>query len=71
MSYEVLEVVGLPVLEDREVHPGITVKVPNGETVRKEPGDTISKAEFDEAGQTDEDIKRLVKDKAIKEKGAK
>jgi len=67
MTYTVKEVVGLPVLEDREVHPGITVGVPTGEIVRKEPGDKITKAEFEKAGQTDEDISKLLKDKAIEE----
>jgi hypothetical protein len=67
MAYKVLEVVGLPVLEDREVHPGITVPVPSGEINRKEPGDTISKKEFDEAGQSADDIAALIKSGAIEE----
>lgn len=67
MSYKVLEVVALPVMEDREVHPGIVVKVPSGESIRKEPGDTITKKEMDDAGQTDDDIKSLIKSKAIEE----
>lgn len=67
MAYTVLEVVGLPVHEDREVHPGVIVPVPTGKITRKEPGDTITKEEFKKHGQTDEDISRLVKDKAIEE----
>jgi hypothetical protein len=67
MTYIVKEVVGLPVLEDREVHPGIVVPVPTGESIRKEPGDKITKAELEKAGQTDDDISKLLKDKAIEE----
>jgi urease beta subunit len=67
MAYEVIEVVALPVIEDREIHPGITVPVPSGDVVRKEPGDTITKKEMEAAGQTDEDIKKLIEDGAIKE----
>jgi urease beta subunit len=67
MAYEVLEVVNLPVHEEKEIHPGVKVNLPTGEGVRKEPGDKITKAEFLEHGQTDDDIKKLIKDKAIRE----
>jgi hypothetical protein len=65
--YKVLEAIGLPVMEEREVHPGITAKVPTGEVVRKYPGDTITKQEWSDAGQTDDDAKRLLKEKAMEE----
>lgn len=67
MAYEVLEVIELPVQVKREVHPGITVDVPSGEALRKEPGQTITKAEFKEHGQGDEEIAHLIKSKAIRE----
>jgi hypothetical protein len=67
MTYTALAVVQLPVMETREVHPGIEAQIPTGESIRKEPGDKITKAELSEAGQTDEDIKRLLKDKAMEE----
>jgi len=67
MAWKVLEVVGLPQHEEREVHPGITVPVPNGQITRKEPGESITKDEMQKHGQTDEDIARLVKSKAIEE----
>lgn len=67
MAFKVLEVVALPVMQEREVHPGIKAMVPVGESVRKEPGDTITKAEFKEHGQSDDDIKSLIKSKAIEE----
>lgn len=67
MTWLVKEVVGLPIHEDREVHPGITVPVPVGEILRKNPGDKITKAEMDEHGQTEDDIKALIKDGAIEE----
>lgn len=35
---------------------------------RKEPGDLITKKELEEAGQTEEDIAKLIKQKAIGEK---
>ena len=67
MAYKVLEVVGLPVMEDREIHPGTIVPVATGEVVRKEPGDTITNKEMEAAGQTDDDIKALIADGAIEE----
>jgi hypothetical protein len=67
MAWEVVEVVALPVHEKREVYPGIEADVPSGKVTRKEPGDTITKAEFQAHGQTDDDIKSLVKSKAIRE----
>jgi len=67
MAWKAKTVVALPVLEDREVHPGIVVQVASGETIRKEPGDKISKKDMDEAGQTAEDIERLIADDAIEE----
>lgn len=57
MAYKVLEVVALP---DPET----------GGSTRKEPGDTITEAEFKKAGQDEDAIKALVKDGAI-EKGEK
>lgn len=32
----------------------------------KEPGDTLTKAELEAAKQTDDDVKKLVRDKAIR-----
>jgi hypothetical protein len=73
LAWEVLERVGLPVREERVVYTlsdGTEIKdvVATGEVAMKEPGDTITKAEMDAAGQTDEHIKNLEKTKAIKEK---
>lgn len=68
MTWEAVEVVGLPVTEMREVYPGIKAPIATGETIRKEPGDPITQKEFDAAGQTPEQIKSLVTAKAIKEK---
>lgn len=68
MSWEVLERVGLPEFAEREVHPGIKVPVPTGDSVVKEPGDTITQAELDKFKQSPEDIKRLERDKAIRRK---
>lgn len=67
MSWTAKEVVALPVLEEREVHKGISAMVATGESVRKEPGDKISKKEMDEAGQSADDIASLVKSGAIEE----
>ena len=67
MAYKVLEVVALPVHEEREVYPGIKAKVPTGESTRKEPGETITKDEFSKHQQTDDDIKSLIKSGAIEE----
>ena len=67
MAYKVLEVIGLPVMEKREIHPGIEVDLPTGESIRKEPGDTITKQELEDAGQTEDDVKRLLKEKAMEE----
>lgn len=67
MAYEVLEVVALPVQEEREVHPGIKAMVATGESLRKEPGDTITKQEMKDHGQSDDDVKSLIRAKAIKE----
>lgn len=69
MAYEVLEVVALPLHEEREIHPGIKVDIPTGESIRKEPGETITKAELDKAKQSDDDIKSLIESGAMKEKG--
>lgn len=68
MTYEVLEVVALPVTEMREVYPGIKVPIATGDSIRKEPGSTITEKELEDAGQSDESIAALVKSKAIKEK---
>lgn len=69
MSYNVLEVVALPVFEEREVHPGVKANVPTGEVTRKEVGSTITKDEMKRHGQTDDDVKALIKAKAIEETG--
>jgi hypothetical protein len=58
MAYKVKEVVALPVFEG---------DVATGESVRKEPGDRITKKEFEEAHQDNEAIASLVKDGAIEE----
>lgn len=67
MSYVVKERVGLPVLVEREVHPGIKVKVPSGDSKIKEPGAKITQKELDDAGQTADDIKSLIASGAIEE----
>lgn len=58
MAYKVKEVVALPVFEG---------DVATGETVRKEPGETITKKEFQEHGQDENAIKALISDGAIEE----
>ena len=73
MSYEVVEAVGLPVMEERVVHTktdGTEVKdfQATGETIRKEPGDSITKKEMEDARQSDDDIASLIESGAIKEK---
>jgi hypothetical protein len=73
MSYEVLEVVALPVMEERVVYTmsdgtEVTDMVATGESIRKEPGDTLTVKELQQHGQTSEDISALVKAKALKEK---
>lgn len=70
MAYKALTRIGLPVMEDREVHKGVVVPVPTGDTVYKEPGDTITKKELTDAGQDDDDIASLLKDKAMEEAGS-
>lgn len=72
MSYEVLEPVGLPVMEERVVHTmsdGEEIKdmVATGETIRKNPGETISDEELQEAHQSEEQIQSLIDSGAIKE----
>ena len=72
MSWKVLSVVGLPVLEERVVHrysDGTEVKdkMATGEVDRKEPGDSITKKELDEAGQSANDIESLIASGAIEE----
>jgi hypothetical protein len=73
MSYEVLEVVALPVMEERVVYTmsdgtEVTDMVATGESIRKEPGDTLTVKELQQHGQTSEDISALVEAKALKEK---
>jgi hypothetical protein len=68
MSYEVLEVIALPIMEDREVHPGIVVPVAGGNSVRKEPGDTVTDQEFKAHGQTQKDIDSLIECAAIRKR---
>jgi hypothetical protein len=72
MSYEVVEVIGLPVMEKRVVYvmsdgKEITDLVATGDTVRKEPGEKLTAKELQQHGQTSEDIAALVKSKALKE----
>ena len=72
MSYEVVEVVALPVMEERVVYvksdgTEVTDKVATGESVRKEPGDTLTAKELKDAGQSSEHIAALVESGAIKE----
>jgi hypothetical protein len=67
MTWNVLARVGLPVHEDREVWPGVTVPVPTGESTYKDEGDTITAEEFEEHGQTPDDIDALVESGAIEE----
>lgn len=57
--YKALTVISLPVLNE----DGFAT----GETIRKEPGSTITKAEMSKAGQTDEDIKNMTKAGSISE----
>lgn len=59
MAHKALTVIGLPVCEEREVWKGIVAPVPTGETIRKEPGETITKQEFKDAGMTDEEIQAM------------
>jgi hypothetical protein len=64
MSYEVVDTIGLPVLEERVVHSmsdgkEIKDKMASGETIRKEPGETVTLAELKKAGQTQEQIASL------------
>lgn len=68
MSWEVLEVVALPEMEEREIHPGIKVPIATGNSIRKERGETITKAEMDAAGQSEDDIKSLCSSGALREK---
>lgn len=57
--YKALTVIALPVLnEDGNA---------TGETVRFEPGQTITKAKMSEAGQTDEDVKNMTDAGSISE----
>lgn len=71
-KYEVVEVIGLPVMEERVVYTmtdgtEVTDMVATGETVRKEPGETVDQTELQEYGQTIEDIEKLVDAGALKE----
>jgi hypothetical protein len=50
--HKALTVIALPVLNE----DGFAT----GETIRKEPGETITKAEWKEAGQSDEDVSELL-----------
>lgn len=66
MPYKVLEVVALPVMEKLETPEG-TVMVASGESVRKEPGEKITKAEMEKHGQDDTSIAALIAIGAIEE----
>jgi hypothetical protein len=63
--YVATERIALPVMEDREIHPGITVPMATGDSVIKEPGDKITIKELQDAGQTPESIQALVQDGAM------
>jgi hypothetical protein len=67
MAWKVLERVGLPIHEEREVWPGIKAQVPTGESTYKEPGESITKAEFDKHQQSAEQIQSLIDVGAIEE----
>jgi urease beta subunit len=67
-EYEVKEVVGLPVMEEREVWPGVRAQVAIGKSKRFEPGDTITEKDLQEAGQNAEQIQSLIDHAAIAEK---
>lgn len=58
MGWTVKERLGLPVLNEKGDVEGTEALL---------PGDTITKAEFDAAGQTEDDIKSLVAEGAIEE----
>jgi hypothetical protein len=57
--HKVLTVIALPVLNDDGAA--------TGETIRKEPGSTVTKAEWAKAGQTDEDIQNMLDAGSISE----
>jgi hypothetical protein len=58
VAYKVLEVIALPVMEG---------DVATGKSLRKEPGEKITKEEFKKYGQDDEAIKSLIKSNALEE----
>lgn len=60
MPHKALTVINLPVMEDREIWPEIVVPVPTGAVNHKEPGDTITKKELSDAGQTDAMIAGMI-----------
>lgn len=60
MPHKALTVIALPEMVEREVHPGIVVDVPSGESKRFEPGETITKKDLADAGQSDEQIAELI-----------
>jgi hypothetical protein len=71
-KYEVLERVGLPVMEERVVHvmsDGTEIRdlVATGDTVIKERGSEITGQEFKEAAQRPDQVKSLIESGAIKE----
>lgn len=65
MAYEAVERIGLPVWEQESPTAPEFVRG----TLFKEPGDTITKKEFEAAKQTPEDIENLLTNGAIKEVG--
>jgi hypothetical protein len=67
MAYKALTVVNLPVLEDREIYPGIVVPVPTGDGTRKEPGETITKQEMKDAGMDEEKLAAMLQAGSISE----
>jgi hypothetical protein len=71
-TYDVLEVIGLPVMEQRVVYTmsdgsEITDMVATGQTTRLEPGETITTDELEQHGQTTEDVEKLVDAEALRE----
>jgi hypothetical protein len=71
-NYEVLEIINLPVMEQRVVYvhsdgTEITDQVATDESRRLDPGATISSTELAEHGQTTEDIEKLIEAEALRE----
>lgn len=67
MSYRAKTKMELPVMEDKEVFPGVVRPVPTGEATVKMPGDTITAKEFADHGQGKEQIEGFVKYGSVEE----